>query len=58
MFRLAKQYRARIKRLYIYHWQAPLPSNRFDAGYVRADGTARPALGIVAQQLGTRLFAP
>jgi hypothetical protein len=58
MFSLSRRYSRRIKRLYIYHWQAPLPSNRFDAGYVRDDGTARPALGIVRQQLATSLFAP
>ena len=58
MFSLARRYSRRIKRLYIYHWQAPHPTNRFDAGYVRADGTARPALSIVRRQLATRLFAP
>ena len=43
MFTLAKQYRSRIKRLYIYHWRAPVyteDNGRFDAGLVRTDGTA------------------
>ena len=47
MFALAKQYRARIKRLYIYNWRQPAVDNRFDAGLLRADGTARPAYNTV-----------
>jgi hypothetical protein len=58
MFSLARRYSRRIKRLYIYHWQAPLPSNRFDAGYVRSDGNPRPGFFTVQRQLATRLFTP
>jgi hypothetical protein len=61
MFELAKRYRSRIKRLYIYHWQQPDPNNsdnRFDAGLIRFNGAARPAYTTVRRQLATRLFKP
>jgi hypothetical protein len=58
MFELAKRYRSRIKRLYIYHWKQSSSDNRFDAGLVRRDGTARPAYSTVRRQLRTRLFNP
>lgn len=58
MFALAKRYRSRIKRLYIYHWKQPAGVNRFDAGLIRADGTARPAYRTVRSQLRTRTFNP
>ncbi|MGH3101074.1 MAG: hypothetical protein ACRDPU_08770, partial [Thermoleophilia bacterium] len=61
MFALAKRYRSRIKRLYIYHWKQPDPSNannRFDAGLIRFDGAARPAYTTVRNQLRTRAFNP
>jgi hypothetical protein len=58
MFALAKRYRSRIKRLYIYHFIQSASDNRFDAGLVRRDGTARPAYTTVRNQLGTRTFNP
>jgi hypothetical protein len=59
MFALAKRYRSRIKRLYIYHWKQPSgPGARFDAGLLRSDGTARPAYSTVRAQLRTRTFNP
>jgi Glycosyl hydrolase catalytic core len=58
MFALAKRYRSRIKRLYIYHWKQPSGENRFDAGLIRSDGTARPAYNTVRSQLRTRTFNP
>jgi hypothetical protein len=61
MFALAKGYRSRIKRLYIYHWKQPDPTNknnRFDAGLIRFDGSARPAYNTVRNQLRTRTFNP
>jgi hypothetical protein len=58
MFALASRYRSRIKRLYIYHWKQPSKDNRFDAGLVRRDGTARPAYSTVRRQLATRIFNP
>lgn len=47
MFSLAKKYRRRIGRLYIYQWSIDFSGNRFDAGLVRADGSVRPAFTIV-----------
>jgi hypothetical protein len=58
MFALAKRYRSRIKRLYIYHWKQSASDNRFDAGLVRRDGSARPAYSTVRRQLRTRTFKP
>jgi hypothetical protein len=58
MFALAKRYRKRIKRLYIYHWKQPGGNNRFDAGLVRLNGTPRPAYTTVRNQLRTRTFNP
>ena len=58
MFALAKRYRSRIKRLYIYHWKQPAKSNRFDAGLIRRSGKARPAYNTVRNQLATGTFNP
>jgi len=58
MFALAKRYRSRIKRLYIYHWKQSSADNRFDAGLVRLDGSARPAYFTVRNQLNTSTFNP
>jgi len=58
MFSLAKKYRSRIKRLYIYNWQQPALDNRFDAGLIRLNGTARPAYKTVQANLRTRYFNP
>ncbi len=54
MFGLAKKYRRRIKRLYIYHWRQPVGDNRFDAGLLRKDGSARPAFNTVQGTLNGR----
>ena len=58
MFGLAKRYRKRIKRLYIYHWKQSSADNRFDAGLVRSNGSARPAYRTVRAQFRTRTFNP
>jgi hypothetical protein len=58
MFSLAKRYRSRIKRLYIYNWQQPPGDNRFDAGLIRASGKARPAYNTVRKTLRTSTFNP
>jgi hypothetical protein len=61
MFGLAKQYRSRIKRLYIYHWRAPVYSadnGRFDAGLIRSNGDARPAYWTVKRYLRSSTFNP
>jgi hypothetical protein len=42
--------RPRVTRLYLYQWRAGA-QDRFDAGLVRPDGTARPGLGVLARAL-------
>jgi Glycosyl hydrolase catalytic core len=58
MFELAKRYRSRIKRLYIYHWRQSSTDNRFDAGLVDRDGKPRPAYFTVRNRLATSTFSP
>jgi hypothetical protein len=53
MLALAKRYRRRIKRVYIYHWRQPIGESRFDAGLIRADGTPRPAYDTLARTLAS-----
>ena len=48
-FETARAFASRVGRLYLYQWQAD-PEGRFDAGLVRADGSARPALDVVRTQ--------
>jgi hypothetical protein len=43
--------RPRIGRMYVYEWQA-FTGDAFDAGLVRPDGTARPALDALRRDLG------
>jgi hypothetical protein len=47
MFSLARKYRRRIGRLYVYQWSIDLSGQRFDAGLVRANGTLRPAFYVL-----------
>jgi hypothetical protein len=58
MFSLAKRYRSRIKRLYIYNWFGQTRTNRFDAGLVNPNGSARPAYNTVRRMLRTSTFNP
>ena len=58
MFSLAKRYRSRIKRLYIYNWNGSPRSARFDAGLVNPDGTPRPAYRVVKRTLWNGIFRP
>jgi hypothetical protein len=63
MFTLAKKYRKRVKRIYIYNWRAPLSSGRFDSGLIRhfditQIGSARPAYFTVKSNLKSRYFGP
>ena len=51
MFTLTKRFRRDIKRLYIYNFYGADCQQRFDAGLVRQDGTARPAYDAVKRQL-------
>lgn len=47
MFSIARTYRRRTTRLYVYQWSIDFSGNRFDAGLVRADGAARPGYYVV-----------
>ena len=49
-FELARAFPDRVARMYLYQWQTD-PEGRFDAGLVRPDGSARPALTVVRAQL-------
>jgi len=55
MLSLARRYRRDVRRLYPYNWFGTDCQGRFDAGLVRADGTARPALATLRAQ--ARSFA-
>lgn len=55
MFKLAKQYRRDVKRLYSYNWQGTNCESRFDAGLVRLDGSPRPSY--TAFKKGLKTFA-
>jgi hypothetical protein len=56
LFRLAKQYRSRIERLYVYHWRQDAFQNRFDAGLLKANGEPRASYHTLKRWLGTRWF--
>jgi hypothetical protein len=58
MFSLARRYRGRIKRLYIYNWFGQPRSQRFDAGLVNANRTPRPAYKTVRRTLRSSVFNP
>jgi hypothetical protein len=58
VFRLARQNRRRIKRIYLYNWQGPGPRGRFDSGLIRPNGQPRPSYFTVQRTLRGRLFNP
>jgi hypothetical protein len=58
VLRLARQYRSRIERLYIYHWRQDSFNNRFDAGLLNKDGTPRPSYLTLRRWLDTPWFTP
>jgi hypothetical protein len=58
VLRLARQYRARIERLYVYHWRQDGPANRFDAGLLNQSGQPRPSYHTLARWLKTPWFTP
>jgi len=43
---------SRIKRVYLFHWNAAGPTDTWDSGLVAPDGTARGTLDIVRSKLG------
>ena len=58
VLRLAKEYRRRIGRLYVYHWRADQFDNRFDAGLLGKDGTPRASYYTLKRWLTTPWFTP
>lgn len=51
LLELMQAQRRRVTRAYVYHWSTGTEFNRFDAGLVRSDGTARPAFGVLRDAL-------
>ena len=41
----------RIKRVYLYHWDADRKFKTWDSGFVAANGRARPALEVLRKEL-------
>ncbi len=41
----------RIKRVYLYHWNAEGPRSSWDSGLVGSDGRPRPAFGVLQAQV-------
>jgi hypothetical protein len=58
VLRLARQYRSRIARLYVYHWRQDSFANRFDAGLLDKNGQPRPSYHTLARWLRTPWFTP
>jgi hypothetical protein len=58
VLRLARQYRSRIERLYVYHWRQDSFDNRFDAGLLNRDGHPRPSYLTLKRWLDTPWFTP
>jgi hypothetical protein len=58
VLRLAKEYRRRIERLYVYHWRADAFNNRFDAGLLGEDGVPRASYFTLKRWLSTPWFTP
>jgi polysaccharide biosynthesis protein PslG len=55
VLRLARAYRNRIQRLYVYHWRQD-DKNRFDSGLIGEDGVPRPSYYTLERWLRTRWF--
>jgi hypothetical protein len=58
VLRLARQYRSRIQRLYVYHWRQDSFNNRFDAGLLNRNGDPRPSYLTLKRWLDTPWFTP
>ncbi len=52
LFQVARTAYPRISRWYLYQWFASSRADRWDSGLLNPNGTARPALKVVQQQLG------
>lgn len=61
MFDLTNRYRSSVDRLYVYQWTGSdcSPSERFDAGLVRRDGSSRPALTTLERKVdASKIYKP
>jgi hypothetical protein len=58
VLRLARRYRSRIGRLYVYHWRQDNFGNRFDAGLLNKNGDPRPSYLTLKRWLRTPWFTP
>ena len=59
VLRLARAYRHRIERLYVYHWrQDEYGMNRFDSALIGQDGVPRPSYYTLRRWLRTPWFTP
>ena len=58
VMRLAKLFRGRIGRLYVYHWRQDGFDNRFDSGLLSKDGVPRPGYYRLQRWLTTPWFTP
>jgi hypothetical protein len=58
VLRLARRYRTRIERLYVYHWRQDWFRNRFDAGLLNKHGEPRPSYLTLQRWLSTPWFTP
>jgi len=58
VLRLAREYRSRIERLYVYHWRQDAFDNRFDAGLLDKDGKPRASYHTLERWLKTPWFTP
>jgi len=47
LFRTASQYRAKVRRVYLYQWNIDNSGNRFDSGLIDQSGRPRPAYHVV-----------
>ncbi|HEY1274857.1 MAG TPA: hypothetical protein VGF25_08095 [Thermoleophilaceae bacterium] len=56
MLSLARRYRSRIRRVYVYHWRQPSGPGRFDAGLLRANGKPRPSYYTFLRALRSPFF--
>jgi hypothetical protein len=58
VLRLAKEFRRRIGRLYVYHWRQDAFDNRFDAGLLDKTGKPRAGYHTLERWLETPWFTP
>jgi hypothetical protein len=58
VLRLAREFRNRIERLYVYHWRQDSFDNRFDAGLLDKNGQPRASYHTLERWLKTPWFTP